>query len=95
MSTTEKGALPAPDAGRSAHLGDFTLTRRVLVITAWALPVGGASALAALALLRLIGLITTWCSTSGWTPGSSLPVATSTHRSWCCSRPSSADWSSA
>jgi len=58
MSTTEKGALPAPDAGRSAHLGDFTLTRRVLVITAWALPVGGASALAALALLRLIGLIT-------------------------------------
>ena len=58
MSTTEKGALPAPDAGRSAHLGDFTLTRRVLVITAWALPVGGVSALAALALLRLIGLIT-------------------------------------
>jgi len=58
MSTTEKGALPAPDAGHSAHLGDFTLTRRVLVITAWALPVGGASALAALALLRLIGLIT-------------------------------------
>ena len=58
MSTTEKGALPAPEAGRSAHLGDFTLTRRVLVITAWALPVGGASALAALALLRLIGLIT-------------------------------------
>ncbi len=46
------------DVGRSAHLGDFTLTRRVLVIAAWAIPVGAASALAALGLLRLIGLIT-------------------------------------
>ncbi len=50
--------INAHDAGRSAHLGDFTLTRRVLVIAAWAIPVGAASALAALGLLRLIGLIT-------------------------------------
>jgi H+/Cl- antiporter ClcA len=43
---------------RVAHLGDFTLTPRVLRIVAWAIPVGAAGAVAALALLRLIGLIT-------------------------------------
>ena len=40
------------------HLGDFTLQPRTLLITAWALLVGGFGALAALVLLRLIGLIT-------------------------------------
>jgi chloride channel protein, CIC family len=40
------------------RLGDFTLTPRVLSITALALPVGIASAVAAFCLLRLIGLIT-------------------------------------
>ncbi|MBL7489657.1 chloride channel protein [Frankia sp. AgB1.9] len=39
-------------------MGDFTLTPRVLFVAAVALPVGAASALAAFALLRLIGLIT-------------------------------------
>jgi H+/Cl- antiporter ClcA len=48
----------APHTRRRAHLGDFTLTPRVLTITALALPVGGAGALAALGLLRLIGFIT-------------------------------------
>jgi H+/Cl- antiporter ClcA len=43
---------------RPTHLGDFMLTPRVLVITVIALPVGGAAAVAAFALLRLIGLIT-------------------------------------
>jgi H+/Cl- antiporter ClcA len=43
---------------RAEHLGDFTLRPRVLLITALALPVGGASAAAAFCLLRLIGLIT-------------------------------------
>ncbi len=43
---------------RAAHLGDFTLTPRALLITAVALAVGGASAVAAFCLLRLIGLIT-------------------------------------
>ncbi len=43
---------------RAAHLGDFTLTRRSLLITAVALAIGGASAVAAFCLLRLIGLIT-------------------------------------
>src|SRR6185437_12404814 len=47
------------DAGmRAAHLGDFTLTARTLLITAVALVIGGASAVAAFCLLRLIGLIT-------------------------------------
>ncbi|MFC1419094.1 chloride channel protein [Streptacidiphilus cavernicola] len=41
-----------------AHLGDFTVGPRTLKITLWALPVGGAGALAALGLLRLIGLVT-------------------------------------
>ncbi|AEW99427.1 CBS domain-containing protein (plasmid) [Streptantibioticus cattleyicolor NRRL 8057 = DSM 46488] len=39
-------------------LGDFTVRPRMLLITAWALPVGGAGAVAALALLKLIGLVT-------------------------------------
>jgi CIC family chloride channel protein len=43
---------------RAAHLGDFTLTPRVLVITALALGVGAASGVTAFCLLRLIGLIT-------------------------------------
>ncbi len=42
----------------AAHLGDFTVHPRMLLITAWALPVGGAGAVAALVLLRLIGLVT-------------------------------------
>ncbi|MGA9856788.1 MAG: chloride channel protein [Solirubrobacteraceae bacterium] len=40
------------------HLGDFTLRPGVLRIVAWAVPIGAAGALAALALLRLIGLLT-------------------------------------
>ena len=40
------------------HLGDFSTTPRMLVITALALPVGAVSAGVAWALLRLIGLIT-------------------------------------
>jgi chloride channel protein, CIC family len=43
---------------RAAHLGDFTLTARTLLITAVALVIGGASAVAAFCLPRLIGLIT-------------------------------------
>jgi chloride channel protein, CIC family len=43
---------------RAAHLGDFTLTPRTLLVTAVALVIGGASAVAAFCLLRLIGLIT-------------------------------------
>jgi H+/Cl- antiporter ClcA len=40
------------------HLGDFTATPRLLVIAAYALPIGASSAAVAWALLRLIGLIT-------------------------------------
>jgi H+/Cl- antiporter ClcA len=40
------------------HLGDFTATRRLLTIAAFALPIGALSAVVAWALLRLIGLIT-------------------------------------
>jgi CIC family chloride channel protein len=47
-----------PQRERVAHLGDFKLQRRVLAITACAIPIGGAGAVAALALLRLIGLLT-------------------------------------
>lgn len=43
---------------RAAHLGDFAVNPRMLLITAIALPVGGAAAVAAFALLKLIGLIT-------------------------------------
>ncbi|ADP81300.1 chloride channel protein [Pseudofrankia inefficax] len=54
MTATVRGA----ERGRAPHLGDFTLTPRVLLVAAVAVPVGAASALAAFALLRLIGLIT-------------------------------------
>jgi hypothetical protein len=47
-----------PVRERVDHLGDFTLGRRVLVLAAWAVPIGAAGAVAALALLRLIALIT-------------------------------------
>jgi CIC family chloride channel protein len=40
------------------RLGDFTLMRRSVAITALALPIGGLSAVVAWCLLRLIGLIT-------------------------------------
>jgi CIC family chloride channel protein len=40
------------------HLGDFSVSRRVLVIAAAAIPIGALSACVAWALLRLIGLIT-------------------------------------
>jgi H+/Cl- antiporter ClcA len=43
---------------RAVHLGDFTVTPRVLLITALALGVGAASGVTAFCLLRLIGLIT-------------------------------------
>jgi CIC family chloride channel protein len=48
----------APVRERVSHLGDFTLGPRVLKITAWAVPIGAAGAVSALALLRLIGLLT-------------------------------------
>jgi H+/Cl- antiporter ClcA len=48
----------APVRERVAHLGDFTLRGRVLKIVGWSIPVGAAGAVAALGLLRLIGLLT-------------------------------------
>ena len=52
--------MPAhSDASRvDRHLGDFTLTPRVLIIVAVALPIGALGAVAAWVLLRLIGLVT-------------------------------------
>ncbi|PRZ40711.1 H+/Cl- antiporter ClcA [Antricoccus suffuscus] len=60
MSKQSRITKPTDDAlpRRTAHLGDFTLTPRVLVITAYAVIVGAISALTAWALLSLIGLIT-------------------------------------
>ncbi len=40
------------------HLGDFTTTPRMMLIAALAVPIGAVAAVAAWALLRLIGLIT-------------------------------------
>jgi H+/Cl- antiporter ClcA len=49
-----------------SHLGDFTATPRMLVITALALPIGAVSAGVAWALLRLIGLITNLVFYTRW-----------------------------
>ncbi|MGW0357479.1 chloride channel protein [Nocardia nova] len=43
---------------RATHLGDFQVTPRLLLIAGLAIPVGGAAAGAAYALLKLIGFIT-------------------------------------
>ena len=48
----------APPSAAERELGDFTATPRMLVVAAWAIPVGVASACAAWALLNLIGLVT-------------------------------------
>jgi H+/Cl- antiporter ClcA len=69
-----------PNRDRVAHLGDFTLTPRVLRIAAWAIPVGALAAVTALALLRLIGLITNLvfrqqATTALVAPGSGHPSA--------------------
>ena len=43
---------------RPVVLGDFTVTPRMLVIAALAIPIGAGGAVAALAMLRVIGLVT-------------------------------------
>ncbi|MFJ7216101.1 chloride channel protein [Amycolatopsis sp. NPDC098790] len=50
------GGTPAHP--RATHLGDFQVRPRMLLIALLAVPVGAAASLAALALLKLIGLIT-------------------------------------
>ncbi len=55
---SESVASGAGAAERARHLGDFTVTPRVLQVCALALPVGFLAALAAWCLLRLIGLFT-------------------------------------
>ena len=51
--------LAAPSSRRDvSHLGDFSVTPRMLLIAALAVPVGAVSAVVAWALLKLIGLIT-------------------------------------
>ncbi len=64
---------------RAAHLGDFTVRPRMLLITGWALLVGGAGSVAALALLRLIGLVTNLVFYQRWQ--ASL-VAPGPHHPW-------------
>jgi H+/Cl- antiporter ClcA len=54
----ESVATGAGAVERARHLGDFTVTRRVLHICGLVLPVGFLAALAAWCLLRLIGLFT-------------------------------------
>ncbi|HLY38375.1 MAG TPA: chloride channel protein [Candidatus Binatia bacterium] len=50
----------------AAELGDFTTTPRVLTISAIALAIGLLAAVVALALLRLIGLVTNLCFFQRW-----------------------------
>lgn len=49
---------PTPHVRDVRHLGDFSVTPRMLAICCFALPIGAAGALMAWVLLRLIGLIT-------------------------------------
>ncbi|HVN75077.1 MAG TPA: chloride channel protein [Thermoanaerobaculaceae bacterium] len=61
--THVKRAVDAPDdaatgSARAPELGDFTATRRMLLLSMMAMAIGAISAFVALALLRLIGLFT-------------------------------------
>ena len=47
-----------PQVRRNEHLGDYTVSARVLWITALAIPIGAAAAVCALVLIRLIALFT-------------------------------------
>ncbi len=76
VSGTRKGTA----GHRGAHLGDFTVQPRMLVICGWALLVGGAGAVAALALLRLIGLVTNAVFYQRWS--TSLVAPGLEHRPW-------------
>jgi hypothetical protein len=59
MTATARPAPAHPASVRDVrHLGDFSVTPRMIVIAALALPVGAGGALAAWVLTRLIGLIT-------------------------------------
>jgi CIC family chloride channel protein len=69
-----------PTASRPTHLGDFQLRPRVLLITAVALPIGAAAAVAAFALLRLIGLITNLVFYQRF--GTALVAPGATHHPW-------------
>ena len=51
-------ARTATKVRRPAHLGDFAVDSRMVLITGWAVLVGAATGCVAWALLRLIGLIT-------------------------------------
>jgi len=53
-----KSPRPPSPVRDVSHLGDFTATNRMLLITALALPIGAVSGCVAWVLLRLIGLIT-------------------------------------
>ena len=90
------GVLGTSSSNRDvSHLGDFTVTPRMLVIAALAVPVGAVSACVAWALLRLIGLITNAVFYGAVrTPDWSRPGSGTTTRRSCCSRRWPAAWSS-
>jgi H+/Cl- antiporter ClcA len=67
-------------SGTARHLGDFHVHPRMLFITGLALVVGAASALAAYALLMLIGLITNLVFY--WRLGTGLVAPGATHHPW-------------
>jgi hypothetical protein len=75
------------------HLGDFSVTARMTLITGLSLPIGAVAACVSWALLRLIGLITNAAfyqrvSTDLVAPG----APPTTTRCWSCSRPPRAAW---
>ncbi|HVW42635.1 MAG TPA: chloride channel protein [Amycolatopsis sp.] len=71
-------ATPLP--ARATHLGDFQVRPRLVLITAFALPVGAIAAGAAYVLLRLIGLITNLVFYQRW--GTALVAPGAGHHPW-------------
>jgi H+/Cl- antiporter ClcA len=76
-STATARAKKPPHAGHGiAHLGDFHVPPRVVVITALAVPIGVFGALAAYCLLKLITLVTNVCFSAQFTFHSASPANT-------------------
>ena len=76
-ANTGNSANPAKHPGHAiAHLGDFHVPPRVVVITAVAVPIGVLGALAAYALLKLITLVTNICFYAQFTFHATSPAGT-------------------
>jgi CIC family chloride channel protein len=71
---SDHGALPVSNHPASDHLGDFTVTPRVLLLSLMAIVIGLLSTLVAFVLLRLINLFTNLFYFQRWSTALASPA---------------------